>query len=377
MARFLITLPSREHGGRGARPDFPGPVTDLRRAYGPFDHLAQVGRAAEIAAFHGALAPFDPEGEESLVVAAGVLRQSRWLRAVAEFHPGIATPVYAAKVSASLQRFSTDRLDWKLAVDLDRGTARAQGDFLEGPDRYARAEEFLTVAKGVWSEEGYTYEGRFYQVLAGGFQPPLAGRLFPRIHLSGTSKEALELSARHADVHVFDPEDDIEAAGLPGVAYGLRIPVLARDDDDEAWEAARRLWRRDGGTAATLPDPDPRTRLWRGFAPSRPARAAGPAGPSGRAVAEAAGSLGTALLGPFDTGAARHSPAEAAGLPGTGGPFRSGLVGAFETVAAGIRDYIDRGVGVFFLEAAPYIEETYRLGERLLPLLAKESAHVR
>ncbi|GAA2878973.1 LLM class flavin-dependent oxidoreductase [Streptosporangium fragile] len=328
MARFVITLPAGGDGGRGPRPDFPGFVTDLRRAFGPFDHLAQAGRAAEIAGFGGAFAPFDPEGEESLVVAAGLLRQSRWLRLVAGFHPGIATPVYAAKVSASLQRFSADRLDWWLDVDLDPAVARAQGDFLEGPDRYARAEEFLTVAKGVWSEEGYTYEGRFYQVLAGGFASPLTGRRFPAVHLSGTSPEAYALSARHADVHVFDPDDDIEAAPLPGVAYGLRLPVLARDDENEAWAAARHLWTAGGETAGTLPDPDPRTRLWRGF-PS-PGRAHGP-----------------------------------------------GLVGSFETVAAGIRDYIDRGVGVFFLEAAPYIEETYRLGERLLPLLAKEKAHVR
>ncbi|MEV7010495.1 LLM class flavin-dependent oxidoreductase [Streptosporangium sp. NPDC051022] len=328
MATFHITLPSRGNGGRGTRPDFPAFVTDPRAAFGPFDHLAQAGRAAEIAAFDGALAPFDPYGEESLVVAAGLLRRSRWLRAVAGFHPGIATPVYAAKISASLQRFSGDRLDWWIDVDLDPAVARSQGDFLEGAARYERAEEFLTVAKGVWSEEGYTYEGRFYQVLAGGFLSPLAGRTFPRIHLSGTSKEALELSARHADVHVFDPEDDIEAAELPGVTYGLRLPVLARDDDDEAWRAARRLWSRAGGTAGAFPDPDPRTRLWGGFGPE-----------------------------------------------GAGG--RGGLVGSFETVAAGIRDYVDRGVGAFFLEAAPYIEETYRLGERLLPLLVKEDAHVR
>ncbi|MEV8631980.1 LLM class flavin-dependent oxidoreductase [Streptosporangium sp. NPDC051023] len=328
MATFTITLPSRGNGGRGARPDLPGFVTDPRGAFGPFDHLLQAGRAAEIAAFGGALAPFDPRGEESLVAAASLLRQSRWLRVVAGFHPGIATPVYAAKISASLQRFSGDRLDWLIAVALDPAVARAQGDFLEGADRYARAEEFLTVAKGVWTQEDYTYDGRFYQVLAGGFLSPLAGRTFPRVHLSGTSKEALELSARHADVHIFDPADDIEAVDLPGVTYGLRLPVLARDDDDEAWEVARRLWLRHGGTADAFPDPDPRTRLWGGFR-------------------------------------SRESGAQ------------GGLVGSYETVAAGIRDYIDRGVGAFFLEATPYIEETYRLGERLLPLLAKEGAHVR
>lgn len=308
MAEFLITLPTRIGdvlaGGSARLPAF---VTDPRRdvADGSFAHLAQAGRAAELAAFHGALAPFDPEGAESFVVAADLLRHSRWLRAVAEFHPGLATPVYAAKLSASLQRFSGDRLDWKPAVDLDPARARAQGDFVTGPDRYARAEEFLTVAKGVWSEPGYTYQGRFYQVLAGGFEPPLSGRKFPRVFLSGTTPEALALSARHADVHVFAAGDDL-AAGITalrglaagradgGPAYGLTLPVLAREDDEEA-------------------------------------RRAGP-------------------------------------------PPSPGLAGSYGTVAAGIRDHIERGVTTFILESRPAVEETYRLGEHLLPLLGADGA---
>ncbi|XVQ15302.1 LLM class flavin-dependent oxidoreductase [Spirillospora sp. CA-255316] len=308
--RFYITLPTRGDGARGGWGTAPAAtsplVTDLRPGrYGPFDHLAQIARAAEIATFHGVLAPFDPAGEESLVVTAGVLRQNRWLRAVAGFHPGIATPVYAAKLSASVQRFSGDRLEWRIEVDLDPAAARAQGDFLRGPDRYARADEFLTVAKGVWHEEDYTYEGRFFQVLAGGFAGPLAGSAFPRVHLSGTSEEALALSARHADLHVFDPGDDLDAlvADLGGraaahgrtLAYGLRLPVLAREDEEEARaEAARRA---------------------------------------------------------------------AAGFP----PAR--LVGSYGAAAEAVRAYADRGVTAFFLEARPSIEETYRLGEQFLPLL--------
>ncbi|WP_214414099.1 LLM class flavin-dependent oxidoreductase [Sphaerisporangium fuscum] len=352
---FLVTVPTRGDGrdplrrDRGdwqlaARRPLPPFVTDLRPgAFGPFDHLAQIGRAAEIATVGGALVPYDPAGEEALVVAAQLLRDSRHLRVVAGFHPLVATPVYAAKFSASLQRFTGDRLGWQVEVDLEPALARAQGDFLEGPDRYVRADEFLTVAKGVWHEEGYTYEGRFYQVLAGGFQAPNTGLPFPRVYLRGTSPEAFALSARHADVHLFTPEDDIDAgvahlsalAAGEGrrVAHGLRLPVLARDDDDEAWDEARRLWTLAGGDAAGLPDPDPRTGLWPGF---------------GRITAAS---------------------------PGSGGTL--GLVGSYETVAAGVRGHLERGVTTFVLDARPAIEETYRLGERLLPLLAKEDEHVR
>ncbi|WP_326644444.1 LLM class flavin-dependent oxidoreductase [Streptosporangium sp. NBC_01755] len=234
MARFNVTLPVRT----AARRTLPTFVTDVRPARS--DPAGRAGRAAELAGLSGALVPFDPEGQESLVVAAGLLRDSRHLRVIAEFHPGIATPVYLAKLSASLQRFSADRLGWWLTVDLNPAVARTEGDFLIGDSRYARAEEFLTVAKGVWQGD-FEYRGRFYQVAGGGFAPPLSGRAFPTVYLGGASPRALKLSARHADVHVFSPGDDLEAltARLPGVAYGLRLPVLAREDD-EALATARR-----------------------------------------------------------------------------------------------------------------------------------------
>ncbi|WP_171064036.1 LLM class flavin-dependent oxidoreductase [Actinomadura soli] len=241
--RFLLTLPTT---GPDATPaPLPEFVTDIRQGrYGPFDTIGEVGRAAEVTGFDGVVAPFAPDAEESLVVVAGLLRHNRWIHGVAGFHPGVGTPVYAAKLSASLQRFTEDRFGWWPVVDLPPATARAHGDFLEGPDRYARADEFLSIAKGVWEHEDYTYEGRFFQVLAGGFQGPLAGRRFPAVHLSGVSADALDLSAKHADVHVFDVTDDLDAliadlgeraAGHGrSVASGLRLSVAAREDEAEA-----------------------------------------------------------------------------------------------------------------------------------------------
>ncbi|MER7128810.1 LLM class flavin-dependent oxidoreductase [Streptosporangium saharense] len=323
---FHLTLPVED--GASVFPALPGFVTDVRPgAAGPYERLARIGRAAELAGMGGVLAPFDPAGQDSLIVAGGLLRGSRHMRVAAEFHAGIATPVYAAKLSASLQRFSGDRLDWRLAVDLDPRVARSQGDFVEGPERYARAEEFLTVARGVWHEEDYGFAGRFYEVLGGGLLFPLSGRAFPRVQLSGTSADAMALSARHADLHVFGPEDDLDAAIAElralsaqlgrSPAYGLRLPLLAREDDDEARRDALRLWLLRSGARETFPEPERVTRLWNGFG-------------------------------------------------------RPGLVGSYENVAAAIRGYLDRGVSAFFLEVEPHLEETYRLGEHLLPLLAKE-----
>ncbi|MER6509602.1 LLM class flavin-dependent oxidoreductase [Nonomuraea sp. NPDC001636] len=220
--RFHLALPTRS-------PDpapLPAFVTDVRPAL--TDPAGRAAVAADLSGWAGALSPFDPAGQESLTVAANALRRTRHLRVVAEFHPAVATPVYAAKLSASLQRFSAGRLGWRLAVDLDPAVARAQGDFLTGAARFARAGEFLTVAKGVWGGGPFDFAGDFYEVVKGGFGAPLSSPPFPEVHLSGVSPEALELSRRHADVHVFAAGDDLAALipELPGLRYGVHLPSI-------------------------------------------------------------------------------------------------------------------------------------------------------
>ena len=216
----------------------PGFITDIRPRPKIREQRAAAG-AARLAGLDGLYVPFDPEGLESLVTAGALLRETGRAQVTAEFHPGIATPVYAAKLTASAQRFTGSRLAWRLHVDLDPAVARAQGDFAEGKDRYLRADEFLTVARGVWHNDGYAYEGRFYSVLGGGFPVGRSSREFPAVYLSGVSDEALELSANHADVHLFTPDQD-RSVKPSRVRAGLIVPVIARDDEQEAALAAGR-----------------------------------------------------------------------------------------------------------------------------------------
>jgi len=234
-ARFHLTAPT----AISVPAALPGFITDVRPPAGIAEQHG-AARAAELSGLDAVTVPFDPDGAESLVVAGGLLRGTRApFQVTAEFHPAIATPVYAAKLSASLQRFSGSRLGWRLLTELDQAVARAQGDFTAPAERYDRAAEFLTVAKGVWDTRDYTFEGRYYQVLNGGFPESRLAPGFPRIYLSGTSPEALSLSAVHADVHLFAPGDDL---GLTpeGVTAGLILPVLAREDEEEAMLAAKR-----------------------------------------------------------------------------------------------------------------------------------------
>ncbi|MGW5437268.1 LLM class flavin-dependent oxidoreductase [Nocardia asteroides] len=348
MSEFVWKLPSRGDGRRarpeqrgraGFGPDRPATAaTDVRPGrFGPFDDLAQIVDAAELSGFDGVLAPYDPLGEESWIVAGAALRATRYARVTVEFQPGFGTPVYAAKLSSTLQRHSAGRLNWQLAVDTDAEDAHARGDRVDGDDRYARAAEFLTVARGVWNENevgaagfagtGFDYAGQYFDVIDGGFRGILSGLPFPTVHLSGTSPAALALAAAHGDVHVFGEEPDGisrattelgERAAAAGrrVRIALDLPIIARETEDEAWARVHRQWDELGRT-------DSADRY----------------------------ALGDGRWAGFDA---------------LGYDRRIGLVGSYEQVARQLAVYELAGVDTFVLSGHPHIEEIHRAGEHLL-----------
>lgn len=334
MTEFLWELPVRGDGRHVAA------VSERR---GGFDFLDQAILAAELSGLDGVVVPYDPEGDDSWVVGGSALRQTRHARVTVEFHPAFGTPVYAAKLSATLQRLSAGRLDWRVRVDTDPGDARARGDRVTGADRYRRAREFLTVARGVWNDRqvlpgrfggtGFEFAGEFYDVIDGGFRGILSGLAFPTVYLSGTSPEAIALSAEHADVHLLDEQPHGVAATVAElhsaaarfgrtVRSGLEVPIVAREDADEAWARVLRQWREvhPGATAA-----DVRARALDG--------------------------------------------SRWAGFDRIGYRQQIGLVGSYEQVAQALSRYREQGVEVFVLTGHPHLEELHRAGEHLLHLV--------
>ncbi|MFD1811736.1 LLM class flavin-dependent oxidoreductase [Rhodococcus gannanensis] len=333
MTEFLWEVPVR---GDGRHVD-----TASTRRDG-FDFLDQVVLAAELSGLDGIVVPYDPAGEESWVVAASALRQTRHVRVGVEFHPAFGTPVYAAKLSATLQRLSSGRLDWRLQVETDAADAAARGDRVTDSDRYRRAAEFLTVARGVWNEQqvlpgrfggtGFEFGGDYYDVTDGGFRGILSGLPFPTVHLTGDSPEALALSAQHGDVHLFDdrPGVDDAAATLRAAASGhgrtvrtgLALPVVARETEDEAWARVLRQWREVHPGA-----------------------------------------------GESDVRALAGDGARWTGFDRIGYRRSAGLVGSYEQVAQALSQYRTHGFEVFELTGHPHIEELHRAGEHLLHLV--------
>ncbi|ACE86091.1 LLM class flavin-dependent oxidoreductase [Cellvibrio japonicus] len=305
-------------------------ITDPRgNSFSYFDYLLQIARAADLTGFDGIQIPHDPQGDESWIIAGYLARSTRHLRLLTEFEASRGSSVYAAKNAVSYQRFSNQRFAWQLTKGGDEPARRQLGDFVPNAKRHARIDEFLTVAKGVITQAPFSFKGEFFEVLDGGFQGPLGGNPVPRVYLSGDTQEAYDLSARQADVHLLEaaPVDKLVPAitVLQQLAHqqertlvmGLRIDVLARESEAEALADAQRFWQQaDVGAVASLAPG-----LW-----SQPVA---------------------------NTGAS------------------AALVGSYAQVVEWLLAYHRAGIESFVLAASPHLEEAYRIGQHVLPLLRK------
>ena len=332
--------------------------------FGYIDYLSQVARAAEINGFHGALIPIFRFTDEPWVTAAALARETRRLRLLIALQPHFIQPAYAAQMAASLQRVSRGRVEWNVISGGDPAAQKGYGDFNGHDERYARTEEFLDVVRGVTAGAPFDYEGKHYQVQGGGLLEPLVRQPVPRVYLAGASDASMRVAARHADVHLTWGEplakqrEVVDAARRAfdtlkvdrEIRFGMRIDVLARETEEQAWAELRQMY-------ATVDD------ATRNFGFGGGART--------RGASESVGALRQRNL----TGGSTAFDDQIVGRNVWAGmsAIRGGpgcvLVGSHEQVAERLAEYVDIGVSSFILASNSHLEEAYRVGEEVLPLV--------
>jgi dimethylsulfone monooxygenase len=72
---------------------------------------------------------------------------------------------------------------------------------LEHEDRYACAEEWLTIVKRLWQEdEKFDFEGKFYRIRGGYLQPKPIQEPYPVIMNAGSSERGRRFACQHCDL---------------------------------------------------------------------------------------------------------------------------------------------------------------------------------
>jgi alkanesulfonate monooxygenase len=326
------------------------------------DHLAEIAKAAEISGFQGGLIPSFPNTDDPWVISPLLARETRTFRFMIAFQPGFKNPVHAARQIASLQRATGGRTLFNIITG---GGGPAQlwwGDSFAHDDRYGRTTEFLDIWRGLWANGTFSYDGRFYQVDGATLSDLLRREDYPEIWFSGSSDAALQSAAKHADVYLswLEPFDQIRdkfarvkertAALGRQQRCAIRVDLVARPTEEEAWRDIREGF-------ANVSD-ETRAR-WRG---------------------QATDSVGAARQSALRPTEARHyddliiAPNLWGGFNLLRGGPALGIVGSYEQCAERLDDLIALGADGFILAGTPHLEEAYRVGEEVLPLLGRRTA---
>lgn len=317
-------------------------------------YLTQLARAADDLGYEAVLTPTGAHCADAWIVTAALIATTKRLKFLVAFRPGLIEPALAAHMAATFQQLSDGRLLLNVVAGSSTAEQRAYGDLTDHDTRYTRAEEFLTVVRRSWTGEVFDHHGYFYELHAAQLrQPPVP---VPEIYFGGSSDPALQVAADHADVYLTwgEPPNAVaeKIARVRELAdqhsrtlrYGLRIHVITRDTEAQAWADAERLIA--GLSAADITAGQRRLRALESVGQQRMNALHG-------------GSRDTLVVGPNLW----------AGVGLVRGGAGTALVGSHHQVAERIAEYQAAGIDEFILSGYPHLEEAYAFAEGVRPLL--------
>jgi alkanesulfonate monooxygenase len=342
-SRYLGT----SHGGR---------VLDL-------GYLQQVASAVDNLGFYGALLPTGRSCEDAWVTASFLAANTKRMRFLVAVRPGLVSPTLAARMAATFDRLSKGRILINVVTGGDPVELAGDGLFVDHDTRYKITDEFLTIWRSVLANEGeVNFEGEQLQVRGAKILFPAVQNPYPALYFGGSSDGAMDVAAKHVDYYLTwgEPPEQVKEklAKARNYAYakygrelkfGIRLHIIVRESEEEAWRDAERLISQVTDKTVAL-------------AQQTMARQ--------DSVGQQRMLALQKLSGPTRSRKDLEiSPNLWAGV----GLVRSGagtaLVGSVENVVKRMKEYAELGIDTFIFSGYPHLEEAYRTAELLLPNL--------
>ncbi|MEO5590375.1 MAG: LLM class flavin-dependent oxidoreductase [Gemmatimonadaceae bacterium] len=192
---------------------------------------------------------------DAWTTAAALAAVTERLELMVAVRPTFHNPAILAKQAANIDRISNGRLALNVVSSWWADEARRYGiQFDEHDNRYARTEEWLRVLNGVWSEDSFSFVGKYYSVNETVLEPKPVRTPRPPIYAGGESEPAKSLITRECDAYVThgDPVErvspkvrDIQSRranlGLNPMTYGMAAYVIVRDTERDAQRELARI----------------------------------------------------------------------------------------------------------------------------------------
>ncbi|MBV2135035.1 FMNH2-dependent alkanesulfonate monooxygenase [Pseudomonas sp. MAP12] len=325
------------------------------------EYLRQIAVTAESLGYDGLLIPTGSSCLDPWVTAASLVPVTSRIKLLVALRTSVSGPTANARQAATLDQALKGRLLLNVVPGGDAAELAAEGVYLNHDERYEAADEFLSVWRDLLQGKTVDFEGRHVNVKgAKNFFPPVQ-KPYPPLYFGGSSKAAHELAAKHVDAYLTWGEPPAAVAEKIAdvrerakkynrtVRFGVRLHVIVRETNEEAWAAAEKLISHlDDETIAKAQD--------------------------NYAKMDSEGQRRMAALHGGRRDQLEVSPNLWAGVGLVRGGAGTALVGDPQTVAARLLEYVDLGVDSFVLSGYPHLEESIRFAELVFPLLPGKQA---
>ena len=327
-------------------------------------YMKQIAVAADNLGYEGVLIPTGRSCEDPWITAASLIDATKHLKFLVALRPGVTTPALAARMAATFDRLSGGRALFNLVTGGDEQELKGDGLYEDHATRYQTAAEYTKIWREILTRshtgETFTFHGEHLKVDEAKLLYPPVQHPHPPLWFGGSSEAAHELAAEQVDTYLTwgEPpaavQEKIEnlraraAAKGRRLNYGIRLHVIVRETNEEAWAAANDLIQ--------YLDDDTIAAAQKKFAQM-----------------DSVGQQRMAALHNGDRSKLEVAPNLWAGVGLVRGGCGTALVGDPETVAARIQEYADLGIGTFIFSGYPHLEEAYRFAELVFPLLPIET----
>jgi FMNH2-dependent dimethyl sulfone monooxygenase len=326
------------------------------------DYNVELVRIAEEAGFEYALTQTRFMGNygaeyqhDSMMFSAALLASTDRINVITAILPGLFHPGVVAKQGATADQIFNGR--W--AIHVVSGWFRDEYDalgvqWLEHDERYARSREFIDILRGSWTEDDFSYPGKYWQIDGYTIKPKplkLPDRPTPLIFQGGNSLAAQTLAASVSDYYFMNGNTDEglkeqianirRMCGGTGrrVRFGVNAFVIARETEEEAKEELRRIISGADVEAIDLFKEGVRE--------------------AGQSTRERKG---------------MWVNSKQADLVQYNDGFRTGLIGTPEQIAQRIHDLAKLGIDIVLCGFLHFHDETKFFGRRIIPLVRELEA---
>lgn len=205
-------------------------------------HVADVVRWSEQSGCKGMLIYTDNSLVDPWLVAQLVIQNTQRLCPLIAVQPIYMHPYAVAKMVASFGYLYGRRMYLNMVAGGFKNDLTALHDTTPHDQRYDRLVEYITIINQLLaSPSPVSFAGDFYTVDKLRLTLPLAQALFPGIFISGSSAAGLAAARAVGATAIQYPKPVGDyAAAPPGehVDAGIRVGIITRGDEEQAWKIA-------------------------------------------------------------------------------------------------------------------------------------------